>query len=293
MKQIKVLLFCFFIFSFFCEIKAQENVYVKKDFDFVSYLIGNNMKEEALTLVNRKSNNYLNDILTRDSVNFLKGWTFYSVKRLNDAVVYFDSVTNKSNLYSQAIFFSALSSSHLKDYDKAQKTLNSFSDSVGKYKEFYSYEKAGLSLLMRNYKQYDYYKNNFTFSSYNFVNGEKELDTIYKNLISYKKKSYFMAGFLSSILPGLGKIYVGKVGEGLSSFLCVGSLGAITTENWIKNGFWNWKTILFGTIGTIFYIGNIYGSIISVKIAYEDFNNKQDIAILYNIHFPLRSYFCK
>ena len=71
----------------------------------------------------------------------------------------------------------------------------------------------------------------------------------------------------------------------------VGSFAAITAENWYKRGFTNWKTILFGSIGTIFYIGNIYGSVASVNVYYDEFNEKQNARILYHIHIPLRSIF--
>ena len=50
-------------------------------------------------------------------------------------------------------------------------------------------------------------------------------------------------------------------------------------------------SVILGAIGAVFYVGNIYGSITSVKIYYEDFNNQQNITILYNIHIPLRTIF--
>ena len=40
-----------------------------------------------------------------------------------------------------------------------------------------------------------------------------------------------------------------------------------------------------------FYIGNIYGSYVSVSLYNQDLRNAQDTAILYHIHIPLRSLF--
>ena len=90
---------------------------------------------------------------------------------------------------------------------------------------------------------------------------------------------------------GLGKVYAGELSEGVAAFLTVGSLAAITAENWAKYGVKDWKTILFGTLGAVFYIGNIYGSYVSGSIHNNDLRNAQDTAILYHIHIPLRSVF--
>ena len=43
--------------------------------------------------------------------------------------------------------------------------------------------------------------------------------------------------------------------------------------------------------GFNFYIGNIYGSYVSVSLYNQDLRNAQNTAILYHIHIPLRSLF--
>ena len=100
-----------------------------------------------------------------------------------------------------------------------------------------------------------------------------------------------MAAIASAIIPGSGKIYAGKLGEGISAFLLTGVFGAITAEHWVKDGPANWKTIVPGLLGAFLYIGNIYGSYMSVSIYNSNLKDAQDTAVLYNIHIPLRSVF--
>lgn len=281
------------IILFFClNLYSQEKKYIQQDYDFALYLIGNSLKEEAKALVDDidYESYFLNSGIV-DSINFLKGWILYSNKELVDASAFFEKVNQTSNLYTKANLYNAISNAYIGDYKKSNQILNSFEDSIGQYKSMYNLQKAGLSLLERDFNLYNYYRSKFTYDNFAISDQEKALEEIFNNFKSHKKKSPYMAGLLSSLIPGLGKVYAGSYGEGVSSFLLIGSLGAITAENWIRNGLLNWKTIVFGTIGMVFYIGNIYGSISSVKIYYEDYNHKQNISILYNIHIPLRTLF--
>jgi len=77
-------------------------------------------------------------------------------------------------------------------------------------------------------------------------------------------KSPALAGVLSAIIPGSGKMYVGEWGDGITA-LAVTSLFAFlaydnfradhTTRAWIFTG-----------LGAFFYAGNIYGSVASAQI---------------------------
>ena len=292
MQPLKTLLLLIIIFIVSANIsKAQSIKYAKEDFDFTLYLLGNDMKEEAQTLMTNPNTNYFNSKLTQDSVNYLKGWTFYSSKELVNASLFFDSVSKESALYAKSTFFNSKQCPYRRLFKIEYNTKKTSLILRKILKNYITMKKAGLALLERNYEKYKYHSQNFTYQDFRLIEQEQKLNDIYNQLITHKHKSPWVAGIVSAIVPGLGKIYAGSYGEGVSSFLLIGSLGAITAENWIKNGPLNWKTIVFGAIGAVFYVGNIYGSVTSVKIYYEDFNNQQNISILYNIHIPLRTIF--
>ncbi len=257
------------------------------DYDFVHYLIGNEMKEDALFLLGR------DDYYAKsDTLYYLRGWTSYSLKRLEEASESFGLVPADSHLFLKSSFFNMISNVHLGKYGIADTILSGISASVGeKYSELYYLEKGGVAMLNNDADGYLQCSSHFTYSDYNLAESEKNLDFLYKNKFEGRSKSPFIAGVASAIIPGLGKIYAGKTTEGIASFLVVGSFAAVTAENWIKNGLENWKTILFGLIGATFYIGNIYGSVISVQTYNNDIRKKQDTSIMYSIHIPLRSAF--
>ena len=123
-------------------------------------------------------------------------------------------------------------------------------------------------------KAYDHFytlhnKKNFT--------GDKELNTyllLSEQAIRLKYKSKFFAGFLSAIIPGSGKMYAGNFKDGLYSFILIGLCTWQAYEGFSDNGTHSFKGWAYGSIGTFFYLGNIYGSMVAVKIYNEQIENE-------------------
>ncbi|MCF7885036.1 MAG: hypothetical protein K9M80_00955 [Candidatus Marinimicrobia bacterium] len=82
-----------------------------------------------------------------------------------------------------------------------------------------------------------------------------------------REKSPFLAGLLSSIVPGLGKWYLQRKGDAFYSFAMTALSGAVTYRSFCK------KLVLTGIVGSgitlTFYVGTIYGSIIGTKLFNE------------------------
>ena len=281
MKLMRFMIAAFAAISILPRATAQVK-FISNEFDFVNYLVGNNMPGDAVKLLSQ-------DIYhPSDSLDYLRGWADYSDKRLEEASLQFDKIGSHSTFYDKSLFFNVISNAHLGRYDRCESLLNSYS---GPYKELQSLEQAGLALLLDRPDEYLRASSGFTYSQYALTESENMLGEIYGKRYGSKGKSPALAAAASAVIPGLGKIYAGELGEGLSSFLVIGSMAAITAENWSKSGATNWKTILFGTLSAAFYIGNIYGSYVSVSIHNNDLRNAQDTAVLYHIHIPLRSTF--
>lgn len=261
---------------------ASGNRSASEDFEFVDYLIGNGLEKDAEVLL---SDTWYHD---SDTLRYLRGWADYSTKKLEQACAEFSLVPQESPFYEKSLFFNVISNAHLGRTGRSLELLSGYN---GPNKELESLERAGIALLRNDKESYLSAAKEFTFSQYALSESEKQIQDIYKSSFETKRKSPALAATASAIVPGLGKIYAGELGEGISSLLSVGSLAAITAENWSKCGATNWKTIVFGTLGAIFYIGNIYGSYVSVSIHNDFINNEQDTAILYHIHIPLRSVF--
>jgi len=80
------------------------------------------------------------------------------------------------------------------------------------------------------------------------------------------RKNRFLAGCFSAILPGSGKVYTGRAYDGLYSFVILGLTGWQTYEGFRKGGANSPKGWFFGTLSGIFYLGNVYGSVLSAQI---------------------------
>ena len=257
---------------------------LRDNFDFVTYLVGSGMKDEAVTLV---SSLHGDD----DSTAFLKGYTFYNARLLDSAVLFYDRVSPASELYDEAVFFSSLSDAHQGRYGRAAERLSRLRPEDSATANLARFELAGMSLLDRRMDDFDHLMRLTDTADYRLAEEASQLWRVRRDIGTHRAKSPFVAGALSALVPGLGKVYAGQWGEGISAFLITGSLMGVTVENWVRCGVTNWKTICAGLLTAVFYAGNIYGSVVTVKVGMEDFDNQQNVQILYNIHIPLRSSF--
>ena len=81
----------------------------------------------------------------------------------------------------------------------------------------------------------------------------------------FPSKSPLLAGFLSTVLPGSGRVYVGRSNDALLTVFLLGVLGWAAYDGFSENGASSRKGWTFGTIGGIFYLGNVYGSVVSAQ----------------------------
>ena len=78
------------------------------------------------------------------------------------------------------------------------------------------------------------------------------------------KKNPTTAALLSAAVPGLGKIYTGQVGDGITAFIATGLLTFLSATNFSHDHqFRGW---LFAGLAAFSYAGNIYGSAASAQI---------------------------
>ncbi len=79
-------------------------------------------------------------------------------------------------------------------------------------------------------------------------------------------KSPLLAGFFSTVLPGSGRVYVGRPNDALFTLFLLGVLGWGAYDGFSENGVSSRKGWTLGTIGGIFYLGNIYGSVVAAQV---------------------------
>ena len=79
-------------------------------------------------------------------------------------------------------------------------------------------------------------------------------------------RSPFLAGILSTIIPGAGRLYSGRIGDALTSLLTVSLTGWQAYDGFRRDGLSSAKGWTLGALSGIFYVGNIYGSVISARV---------------------------
>lgn len=226
-----------------------------------------------------------------DSLNYLAGWAAYYLKQLETSSSYLTQVSRESPLYTKSHLFAAYNQIHLENYGQGTRILSDFRPQNTTDQHFVQYLSSGMQLLQRDFTSFDTTLLHLPKDYFGFSKELENLQIIQQEMVGHKDKSVWLSGILSAILPGSGKIYAGKTGQGITTFLLTTGLGLVTFENFHKNGLESASTLFFGSAFTVFYAGNIYGSMYSAKTANDDFYHLQNQKILFNLHIPLRNIF--
>lgn len=92
---------------------------------------------------------------------------------------------------------------------------------------------------------------------------KSDVRKFYERKMNLNYKSSTAAGVLSAIIPGSGKLYVGKTGDGITALLVTGLLTFLAVDNFNANH--KIRAWIFTGLASAFYAGNIYGSVIAAQ----------------------------
>ncbi|MBW6478105.1 MAG: hypothetical protein K0B37_01650 [Bacteroidales bacterium] len=283
---------CIFIFAVFnlvfsSMIAAQENV--SYELRFINHMLGRQNYNEALFLL---ENLQPETLAQKDTVNYLIGWTLYGRKELNSSAFYLSLVTEESPWFEKSRFFAAYNHAYLRETNTSRELLGIFNgrspDQIDLMKNF---QLAGMALLDRKLDEFEHHAEKFTGNFSITASEERKLNEYYNRISEQPARSPFVAGIMSAAIPGLGRIYAGKTAEGISSFLYVGALIATSWDLYNRLGGNSPFFIISASLSGVFYIGNIWGSAVSVKRVQREFNYEMDQRILLDMHIPLRKLF--
>ena len=136
---------------------------------------------------------------------------------------------------------------------------DSLKNSVSKYsKEAWQFGNAALLLAIKELPQKEVFLIPFE------ADDKNTLSNFYDAKKNPTYKNEFLAGILSGIIPGAGKIYTQNYGDGITAFLFTGLLSYLAYTNFENDH--STRAWIFTALGGGFYLGNIYGSIASVQI---------------------------
>lgn len=274
---------------------SQKQITFNDEINFLIHLSNNKLFNESELFYNNTINVAGRTIEQKDTLNYLMGFIYYQNDSLLKAKNYLNRVTDNTLLYYKSKMYHSFICLKLNQPDSSIYYLNKIDSTTNnEINELKNFQLSASYLLANDTK-------NFDLLSTNFHSNIKELKEEQLNLIQYgqihkknKRKSPFVAGTLSAIIPGLGKVYAGNTAQGLAAFLRVGILGAITAENYFLKGnreIRDPQTIFFAGLFTAFYIGNIWGSALSVQIVKTEKDLENKANILVGISVPLKKFF--
>ncbi|MDQ3395533.1 MAG: hypothetical protein M3512_15690 [Bacteroidota bacterium] len=241
-KCIKSILPLLFIpYLTYCQIGS-----FKEEAIFLKHLTQQNLLNERLYLLSN-----LDDSVDIVRVHFEKAWTFHQLGILDSAALYYD-------LYQP---LEIATDKFFKDYLRLKFILGKH-ELVNYYlnedlidKEEVKSLTITMKMLKLDFKPTD-----------DEVKGVP-LDILYSYKSYYKneRKSSILAGAYSALVPGLGKVYIGKKGQGINMFLANAIFGLQAYESYRKSGLNSPRFIIFGSIFSFYYLSNITGSIWGTK----------------------------
>ena len=292
MNKIIVVFFCVFQSCYvFCQTSDSTKLFFN-EFNFITHLAQNKLFTEAEVVTQELFKLQNLPALYKDSVNFYLGLEYYKEKKLTEARTHFVEVSDQVFFYYKARYLAGIISAEANLPDSAIAVYSSILESTNvNLNELKQFEISGTYLLNKKTTVFDSISKTLSFTN-PIINEEfqnlKRYSEIQKKI---KRKSAFVAGSLSAIIPGLGKVYSGNNGQALASFLTCALLGSVAVENYIHLGYQHPQTIFFTGVFGAFYIGNIWGSALSVQLVKTEkqFENKHNILV--GLKVPIDKFF--
>ncbi|NCS87644.1 MAG: hypothetical protein AUK34_10350 [Ignavibacteria bacterium CG2_30_36_16] len=208
-----------------------------------------------------------------DTVIFKSVLSYYMMDRFSDVLNFSVSSSRNFVFYDDTQFLKLISLFRLNMFNEFDTTA-ALIKMIGSKLETNSEKLIRFTFLMRD-----------SISSKGFIVSpfdETEKTTIekfYDRKQNPHYKSPLLAAVFSSIIPGSGKVYADKLGDGIFAFLTTGVFTFLAYDNFkADHKFRGW---LFGGLAGLFYAGNIYGSAAAAQIfnAGVQFNFQNDIQI--------------
>ena len=297
-KNIRHPLWILLLFIIDNNIKAQSQDSIKSsisgekiDLPFVDFLINNQEYDDALLILNDSYRKGTYDNSQVDSINYYKAWAYYYLKDLDSSIVYFKKIKAESPFYLKSKFYQNFEHLYLKQYAEADSNLNKLILDDSTLVELKKFQQATSALMQRDFLKFDNIGSQFKYNNFSCAEEQKELFKRKQEIMKNKRKSPLLAGLMSAVIPGTGKFYAGYRGQAISAMIPTFVFAAAAAESYYRAGPKSAQFITAASLFSIFYVGNIWGSVLSVKTFYELRNNEIHNNIMLDLHIPLRRIF--
>lgn len=276
----------FLLLLLFSPAFAQE---ISQDTAFLRYLYEHEQFEELVMETTRLQTRQSG--ISQPQLSYFKGMGYYFLKQLDSAALFLGKIPPESPYHAKSRFFQSFSYSYQKQVSPARTVLEnvSFSDSL--LTGLKNFELAGLALLARDEARFLSHEARFSGNYYAFSLQENNFRKYLAQIKQQRTQKMWKAAVLSALVPGAGKWYEGRLGQGIAGLLQCTFFGAQAYEGLRRDGPGSARFLIYGGFFTLFYVGNIWGSALAVKVKQQEFNNRINEQIVFDMHIPLRTIF--
>jgi hypothetical protein len=264
----------------------------RESIKFVLYLISSELFEDAQYVLKQMQSNTISEQSLHDSVSYYIGWIQYFNQDFKNAISTFSTIDSTSEVLKASAFYNAICHVQLDSFESARRILEKI-DVRGDDDLFHLklLQLRGIALLQRDYQSFDSLSSMVLTPPFLTKTEMEEMTTYGLDMRRYKRKSPWIAGLLSALLPGLGKFYAGYRGIPFGAMYMTIPLGAIAAESLILAGAASFQFIALGALFGVFYVGNIWGSVLSVYAKEKEYYEELDHNIEFDMHTPIRRAF--
>ncbi len=233
----------------------------------------------------------LDNIVEDDTLNFKIGLGYLYIGD------YLNSIQKFSNFRTTSTFYDDAKLQEIKAYFLIE-NYNAFRSF---YLESYSNKISNYQSKWKKLFNFSYLFTDEDLPSPNeflnpFNKDEKENITSFYNWKNDPpKKNPTLAGIMSAVIPGSGKMYVGEWGDGIMALITSGLFAFLAYDNFKANH--KTRAWVFTGLGAFFYAGNVYGSVAAAQIYNAkivfDFENGLNFYLEQKNYFTPEYNFCE
>ena len=289
MLRLFLSLLVFFHFSLFSF--AQQRYSLIQQRNFSSYLLEKHLYLNCNSLLNEVEKNYSLNTAQRDSLNLLHAICFSKLSWNDSAAIRFAQVSKASPDYYFAGFNAVLKLIEANKIEEPEKLLLNYQPADAMQTQLSGIYLNSLLLLNQDLSGFEAHITVTNLSKDYFSMRNEELKKAELKIKKANKKSPFLAGLMSTVIPGTGKIYSGKWRQGLISMVPLTLMGFQTYEAYRLQGVKSARFIVFGGLFSLFYIGNIYGSAVSVNVRKTEIEHEVHDEVVLSLRMCLQHVF--
>ena len=283
----------FFFLQFICDAVSQHRYTLTQQKDFSSYLFEKHLYANCNLLLNEVEKNYVLNSIQRDSIDLLHAICFSKLEWNDSAAIRFARVSAASPDHYFSGFNASLKLVEMNKSSISKELLMKYQPTDTMQKQLKEFYLSSLFLLNKEIDLLDAQISKTVIGTDFFGMRNQELKNYESRIRKANKKSALLAGLLSTVVPGTGKIYSGKWRQGLISMIPLTLMGLQTYEAYRIEGIKSARFIVFGGLFSVFYIGNIYGSAVSVSVRKTEIEHEVHDQVVLSLRMSLQHVFGK